>query len=100
MQVGTPYAGHLRTFLPIYLDRIAQKTEWPGEIEDPRQIVPECLRLEMPDFLHVLDLETLAPILRSSGFRIDYAAYYTRPGLPEICRKDGRENLGIIATAV
>ena len=100
IQVGTPYLGHLRTFLPIYQDRIARRIAWPGEIDSARKIVPECIRPETPDFLHVLDMETLTPILESSGFLIDYAAYYTRPGLPEICRNDGRENLGIVATAV
>jgi hypothetical protein len=62
-----------------------------------RQIVPDSLFTETPGFLHALDKGVLVRLLERTGFEILYADYHTRPGLPEICRDDGRENLGVVA---
>ena len=36
IQVGTPYAGHVRKFFPIYEGRLLRGDAWPGEIDDTR----------------------------------------------------------------
>jgi SAM-dependent methyltransferase len=98
IQVGSVYAGHYRDFLPVYLERKRAGIEWPGEIDNPKQYAPLSLRKMLPDFSHVLDKETLGPIFCRAGFTIEYCEYYTRPGLPEECKNDGRENLGLIVS--
>lgn len=97
IQVGTPYAGHVRKFFPIYEGRLLRGDAWPGEIDDTRPFMAEEIRGEVPRFLHLLDRKTLCGALQLAGFQIERASYYSRPGLPEVCRNDGRENLGVVA---
>jgi SAM-dependent methyltransferase len=98
IQVGTPYAGHVRRFIPIYEERLRRGDPWPGEIEDTRPFLAEEIRDEVPRFLHLLDRETLCGALQFAGFHIEHASCYSRPGLPEVCRNDGRENFGVVAS--
>jgi SAM-dependent methyltransferase len=98
IQVGTPYAGHIRKFFPIYEERLLRGDAWPGEIEDTRPFVAEEIRDEVPRLLHLLDRKTLCGALQLAGFDLEHASYYSRPGLPEVCRNDGRENLGVVAS--
>jgi SAM-dependent methyltransferase len=97
IQVGSPYVGHLNAFRQTYEQRVKEGIRWPGEIENAREIVPESVRRETPGFLHALSAEILTRGLKEAGFSICFSDYYTRPGLPEVCKNDGRENAGVIA---
>jgi SAM-dependent methyltransferase len=97
LQVQSPYCGHFHSFLPEYEIRKAAGLRWPGEIEGARLYAAQEVRHMMADFNHVLEAEVVADVFERAGFSIEYADYYTRPGLPEVSRFDGRENLGIVA---
>lgn len=98
IQVGSIYVGHFKSFYPVYLERKNAGIEWPGEIENCTQYAPPSLRNMLPDFTHGLDKETLQSVFINAGFSVEYCEYYTRPGLPEECKNDGRENLGIVVS--
>jgi len=51
-----------------------------------------------PSWLHVFDEEILAAAVRDAGFDVDSARLFSRDGLPDFCRLDGRENVALIAT--
>jgi 2-polyprenyl-3-methyl-5-hydroxy-6-metoxy-1,4-benzoquinol methylase len=97
IQTLSPFAGHFRNFLPVYVSRKQKGDEWPGEIVAAKDFVLPSLRHMTPDFMHVLESEYLAKVFADAGFQIAFCDYYTRPGLPEPCRFDGRENLGLVA---
>jgi ubiquinone/menaquinone biosynthesis C-methylase UbiE len=97
LQMQSPYCGHFHDFLPEYEKRKAAGLKWPGEMEDSKKYAaPEILDLTV-DFNHVLEAEIVSKVFQDAGFAIEYSDYYTRPGLPDVCKFDGRENLGVIA---
>jgi SAM-dependent methyltransferase len=96
LQMQSPWCGQLHSFLSEYEMRKASGLKWPGEIDDVTRYALEGIRHMMADFNHVLEAEIVADTFREVGFTIEYADYYTRPGLPEVCRFDGRENLGVV----
>jgi len=83
IQMQSPYCGHFQ--------------KWPGEIEDARRYAAAEICHLVGNFSHVLEADIAAEVFLRAGFSIDYADYYTRPGLPEVSRLDGRENLGLVA---
>lgn len=97
LQVQSPWCGQLHAFLPEYLERKASGLKWPGEINNAPRYAVEEIRHMMSDFTHVLEAEIVSKVFQDAGFAIEYADYYTRPGLPDVCKFDGRENLGVIA---
>ena len=100
LQMQSPYCGQLHAFLPEYQSRKLAGIKWPGEITDSLHYATSEISHMMADFNHVLEAEIVTEVLREVGFSIEYADYYTRPGLPEVCRFDGRENLGIVAVKI
>lgn len=96
LQMQSPWCGQLHSFLQEYETRKAAGLEWPGEIKDAPRYAVEEIRHMMSDFTHVLEAEIVSKVFQDAGFSIEYADYYTRPGLPDVCKFDGRENLGVI----
>jgi 2-polyprenyl-3-methyl-5-hydroxy-6-metoxy-1,4-benzoquinol methylase len=97
IQTLSPYAGHFQMYLPIYESRKQRKERWPGEISGAKNFVIASLRDMTPDFMHVMEIEYLSSLFSDAGFEVIYCDYYSRHGLPEPCRLDGRENLGLIS---
>jgi len=100
LQMQSPYCGQLHAFLPEYEIRKASGLKWPGEINESSLYAAPEIRHMMADFNHVLEAGIVAEVFRSAGFSIEYADYYTRPGLPDVCRVDGHENLGVVAIRI
>lgn len=97
LQMQSPYCGHFHLFLSDYEKRKASGLKWPGEMADSKKYAAPEIRNMTVDFNHVLEAEIVSKVFQEAGFTIDYADYYTRPGLPDVCRFDGRENLGVVA---
>lgn len=95
---GTPYAGNIRDFIPIYEERKRKAYKWPGEVDNIQFYSSHPTIQELPAFLHLLDDEILAKVFRDAGFRIDVVEMYHRANLPDYLHYDGRENVGLIAT--
>lgn len=100
LQTISPFAGHFRRFLPEYDKRKAVGLPWPGEMAAAKDYVAVSLRDMTPPFMHALEVSTATTIFQDAGFHVEYCDYYRRPGLPEICFMDGRENLGLIGRLV
>jgi SAM-dependent methyltransferase len=96
VQTISPFAGHFRKFQSEYDKRKAAGHPWPGEMSAAKEYVEESLRDMTPTFMQALDDETAKALFQDAGFDVEYCDYYRRPGLPEICCLDGRENLGIV----
>ncbi len=97
IQTLSPFAGHFRRFSAEYDQRKCGGILWPGEINGAQDYVDQTVREMTPDFMHVLESSSAKQIFAEAGFVIEYCDYYTRPGLPMVCRLDGRENLGLVA---
>jgi 2-polyprenyl-3-methyl-5-hydroxy-6-metoxy-1,4-benzoquinol methylase len=97
VQTMSPFSGHYQKYLPAYEERKQANDEWPGEISDAKNFVLPSLRDMTPNFVHVMDRDVISQLFKSIGFIVNFCEYYSRRGLPELCRLDGRENLGLIA---
>lgn len=98
LQTMSPHAGHFRSFSPEYARRRVAGFRWPGEMRNAKDYVDPSLNNMIPSLVHVLEIDIAKPLFESVGLIVEYCDYYSRPGLPEVCRLDGRENLGIVAT--
>jgi SAM-dependent methyltransferase len=97
LQVGTIFAGHIRRLLPFFEEQRRNGVKWAGETERARDFVAAEVRDATPHFMNYLDAPVLLETYHSVGFHIERQWYYTRTGLPEMFRSDGREHFGIIA---
>ncbi|MBB5061008.1 SAM-dependent methyltransferase [Granulicella aggregans] len=98
LQVGTVFAGHIKRLLPVFEERRRAGVIWAGETGRAREFVASDFRDAIPVFMNYLDAVPLCETFRIAGFDIERSFYYTRTGLPDILRSDGREHFGIIAT--
>jgi hypothetical protein len=94
---GTPYAGNIREFIPVYERRRDAGERWPGEAYDLQSYSSHPTVHELPAFLHLLDNHVLTRVFLESGFRIHKAEMFLRKKLPPYLAYDGRENVGLIA---
>jgi SAM-dependent methyltransferase len=96
IQVGTIYAGHVKQILPQFEERRRNGVKWAGETHCAREFALPEFRTSTPEFMNYLDDSPLIEAFEAAGFRTERAWYYTRTGLPEVCRSDGREHFGYI----
>jgi predicted SAM-dependent methyltransferase len=97
LQVGTVYAGHIKQLLPIFEESRRSSVKWAGETHRAREFVASDFRDATPAFMNYLDEFPVLETFKASGFCIEKGWYYTRNGLPESLRSDGREHYGLIA---
>lgn len=96
LQVGTIYAGHIKRLLPLFEERRRSGLKWAGETHSAKDYVAAEFSDAIPEFMNFLDEGPLIEVFESSGFHIDRSWYYTRTGLPDALRSDGREHYGLI----
>ncbi|MBM3468454.1 MAG: class I SAM-dependent methyltransferase [Alphaproteobacteria bacterium] len=95
---GTPYMGTYRRFLHIYEKNKREGSEWPGFIDNIPDYVPEQRTPHLPQFINLIDTETLESLMRNAHFNILEMAYVPAEDKhPEDMKLDGREHLGAIA---
>jgi SAM-dependent methyltransferase len=96
LQVGTIYAGHIKRLLPVFEERRRAGVIWAGETREAKKYVTAEFCKATPPFMNYLDALPLSLAFTQKGFRIQHAWYYTRTGLPDAFRCDGREHYGMI----
>lgn len=96
LQVGTIFAGHIRNLLPIFEQRRRAGEIWAGETNQAKAFVLPQFRDLTPDFMNYLDGPPIVEAFEGAGFETERAWYYTRHGLPEVFKSDGREHFGYI----
>jgi SAM-dependent methyltransferase len=96
LQVGTIYAGHIKRLLPIFEERRRAGVLWAGETHEAKEYVVAEFCDATPRFMNYLDELPLSQAFAQNGFQIERGWYYTRTGLPDVFRCDGREHYGIV----
>jgi SAM-dependent methyltransferase len=94
---ATPYQATHAGFAPVFAERKARGEQWPGVIARYKDYNSHWSAELNPATLHVFDDEVLAAAVRAAGFVVESARMFSRTGLPDFTRHDGRENLGVIA---
>jgi SAM-dependent methyltransferase len=97
IQVGTIFAGHIKSLVPVFDENERRGRKWPGEVDNAREYVLPEFRSLIPDQMNFLSGPPLVDVYERAGFRIDKAWYYTRNGLEPPLTNDGREHFGLIA---
>lgn len=91
----TPYLGTLRSFIPLYEEKIKNGDPWPGFIPD-FQILDPIRGKDLPKQMHLLDEQVLSRVFREAGFQVEKAEKFPRPRFSPNLQLDGRESVGII----
>jgi SAM-dependent methyltransferase/GNAT superfamily N-acetyltransferase len=94
---ATPHQATHAQYAPEFAKRKARGDPWPGVIENLRAWNTHWSAELNPPWLHVFDYEVLCAAVSRAGFVVEWARMFSRTGLPDFCRLDGRENLGLIA---
>lgn len=94
---ATPYQGTHAGFIPAFRERKARGELWPGLMTDYKRWNTHWSAALNPGWLHTFDDEVLSAAVTAAGFVVDEVRMFRRAGLPDFCRLDGRENLGLIA---
>lgn len=97
LQVGTIYGGHIKRLLPVFEERRRSGVKWAGETDLAREFVAPEFSGATPRFMNYLDEIPVVEAFKTAGFQLENGWYYTRNGLPERLRSDGREHYGLIA---
>jgi SAM-dependent methyltransferase len=97
LQVGTIYAGHINRLLPVFEDRRRAGVRWAGETHEAKEYVVAEFCDATPGFMNYLDDAPIVEAFEAAGFLLENGWYYTRTGLPDSLRRDGREHYGLIA---
>jgi len=92
----TPFMGIFKS-LDFEARRKSGMSEFPGLMtrEEISKYSPHASNL--PELMNWFDAETLERELKKVGLVIEGLEYFTRPGLPEHLRWDGRESLMAVA---
>lgn len=97
----TPYAKYsdkmLAEFLPLHEEKKQQGVKWPGYIANLHYYLQPEFHSLAPDFVTLIDLDTMVDACKRTGFEIIKSEYIARPDYPPHLQNDGRENSGVIA---
>lgn len=94
---GTPWAANVRRFIPVFEERQARDLRWPGECEPLHDYAEGPTAAELPDFLHLLDPQTLGRAVLEAGLEQELCECFHRRHTPGYIALDGRENLRLLA---
>jgi len=94
LTTSSPYQGTLSSFFPIYESKRGLY-EWPGYIADIAEYVPQRAHL-LPKTNIVFCVNELKRLATKFGFYVLDATFFSRIGIPDDLRLDGREYSGII----
>jgi hypothetical protein len=93
----SPYQQSYKNFIPIFEQRKKAGVVWPGWIEDLTEYSSHPTLQHLPVSLNCFDAELISRAFSSAGFTVEIAKEFTRTGIPESLRYDGRENVMLVA---
>src|SRR5262249_24215597 len=82
---------------PYFEQRKKEGVRWPGWVENLSNFSSHPTLQYLPASLNFFDAEVLSRSFERAGFTVEAAREYSRSGLPEILKLDGRENVMLIA---
>ncbi len=92
----TPSLSFYRKFWDEYHSRKTRGDRWPG-VFNPRDVAPPEWRDQLPDLIHMFDVDILGRAAREAGFQIETLEYFCFENFPDKHRTDGREFLTLTA---
>jgi SAM-dependent methyltransferase len=95
--VNSPYMQNFKNVIPYFAQKKRDGVRWPGWIDDLTDYSSHPTLQHLPSSLHLLDAEVLSRAFEAAGFNIEIAKEYSRSGLPDILKYDGRENVMLVA---
>jgi predicted SAM-dependent methyltransferase len=95
--VNSPYIENFKNVIPRFEQKKQEGVRWPGWIDDLTQYSSHPTLHHLPASLHFFDADVLSRGFEAAGFTVEVAKEYSRSGLPEILKYDGRENVMLIA---
>ena len=93
----SPYQESYKSFIPIFEQRKKTGVHWPGWIEDLTEYSSHPTLQYLPSSLNCFDADLISRTFSSAGFTVEIAKEFSRTGIPESLRFDGRENVMLIA---
>jgi SAM-dependent methyltransferase len=93
----SPYQQSYKNFIPIFEQRKKTAVPWPGWIDDLTKYSSHPTLQYLPSSLNCFDADLISKAFFSEGFTIEIAKEFTRTGIPENLKYDGRENVMLIA---
>jgi SAM-dependent methyltransferase len=97
VMASSPYQQSYTNFIPVFEQRKMAGVRWPGWIEDLTQYSSHPTLQYLPKSLNCFDAEVISRAFLAEGFIIEIAREFTRTGIPQNLRYDGRENVMLVA---
>lgn len=97
VMVNSPYAQNFKNIIPYFEQQKKEGVRWPGWIDDLTQYSSHPTLQHLPASLNFFDADVLSRPFQTAGLTVELAKEFSRSGLPEILKYDGRENVVLIA---
>lgn len=95
--VMTPHLSFYYSLIPEYEKRVKEGVEWPG-IFNPQLVASEKWKNNLPDFVHLFELDTIKRVVEKETFIIDDIHYFCYKNYSDEHRTDGKEFISLCAT--
>lgn len=95
--VMTPHLSFYYQLLPEYEKRVREGVKWPG-IFNPKSVANDKWRDNLPDFVHLFEMDAIKKVIEQAGFTIDKIEYFCYKNYPDEHRTDGKEFISLCAT--
>ena len=97
--VMTPHLSFYYPLVAEYAKRESEGYEWPG-IFNPKPFATEQWKTNLPDFVHLFEIDALNKLVINAGFAIEDSHYFCYKDYPDEHRNDGKEFISLIATKI
>lgn len=95
--VMTPHLSFYHQLIPEYEAKVVNGDKWPG-IFNPKLVATEKWKDNVPDFVHLFEIDTIKKVVENAGFHIDHIGYFCYNNYPDEHRTDGKEFISLCAT--
>lgn len=93
----TPYLKNWSSFIPEYEKRVAEKIEWPGEIQEPCKFETSGRASTLPQYVNWFSKELIEREYQKAGLVVERIEYINRKGqFPDdlLIAEKGQESVG------
>ncbi|WP_131783937.1 class I SAM-dependent methyltransferase [Legionella gresilensis] len=94
--VMTPHLSFYYPLIPDYKTRVREGAKWPGMF-NPKLVASDKWRDNLPDFVHLFEIDTLKKVINQAGFEIEKIKYFFYQNFPDEHRTDGKEFISLCA---
>ena len=95
--VMTPHLSFYHQLIPEYEAKVLKGETWPG-IFNPQLVATEKWKDNLPEFVHLFEIDTIKKVVENAGFNIHQIEYFCYKNYPHEHRTDGKEFISLCAT--